>query len=281
MHLFYLRLVLWGVYSLLVLQVISIPVPEENLPLSQIDDGNEFVPRNSLDGAPSLVRRAENAPPKSHCYDLAEKVMQVPRPKYLFPPGKQNQGSVSLAEKLGAGGGGGQGSVWMGQLKYYDTPRNRALGLKINLPRRVAVKISQGGRGVDQSLLADEIGSRWILRNLEIFWDPGNKQSVQVMDRAGLDMLTALSENKRFNRDWAMWNFGGALLDAHSMGIVHRDVKPENMVIRFRRVYLIDWDFAVDLRKSNEYSAPGTRGYHLQVTFFLPRGSTRANLSGA
>ncbi len=51
-----------------------------------------------------------------------------------------------------------------------------------------------------------------------------------------------------------------AIAFAHSRGIVHRDVKPENVMIgEFGEVYVVDWGIAVSLHEENEGRLPMAR----------------------
>src|SRR5438067_443479 len=68
-------------------------------------------------------------------------------------------------------------------------------------------------------------------------------------DPDGLPRLTGAAESLEANIK-ILVSVCNAIHFAHSRGILHRDVKPENVMIgAFGEVYVLDWGIAVSLRE--------------------------------
>ncbi|KAJ5172625.1 hypothetical protein N7492_005218 [Penicillium capsulatum] len=152
--------------------------------------------------------------------------------------------SVRLNRRLG---GGFQGSVWAGELKYKKARPNEPSKIS------VAVKLSPGGKGIDQALLQAEVNSDYVLGFKELIWSANTKESIQVMQEGRGDLNKALSRGDRVDVPGSIRAVGKALLAAHRKSIVHRDVKPDNVLFgKNGRAYLIDWDLALEV--SGQYT---------------------------
>ncbi|KAJ5084038.1 hypothetical protein NUU61_008617 [Penicillium alfredii] len=76
------------------------------------------------------------------------------------------------------------------------------------------------------------------------------------------DLLDALDKGQRPNVRRAIFTAGRALEAAHAERIIHRDVKPENILLTDDGSYLIDWDYARYLgNRATPRGAAGTPQY--------------------
>lgn len=163
----------------------------------------------------------------------------------------RSQNVLELEEKLGEGG--------MGVVH---------LATQLVLGRKVAVKMLRpDARGTSRVL--DLLREAWTTGALEHpnvvpVYDVGTDEHggpMVVLKRIeglpwGEVMHDPATIASRFGaNDPFEWNLrilvsvANALAFAHSRGIVHRDVKPENVMVgRFGEVYLLDWGLAVTMR---------------------------------
>lgn len=293
MRLFKAQLILWGFYSLLIPRISSSPIREEphseDLQVIQFDkdDENTLARRNffledSLHEH-SINPRARPRRPIATCgYQSGDKHASDVRGEtlYVIKEGGKAYGEVRLREHLG---GGVQGSVWVGVLKYYRTRQNIRFGLPIEQQETVAVKVSSGGQDIDQTLLQKQIDSPYVLQPKELFWSGNTRESVQVMPKAIEDLEKALRLRHSIDVSMSMWAVGKALLAAHKKWIVHRDIKLANILIGQQgRFFLTDWGVATKVTEriqtsragQKSYKGPGTDTIH----FFPRRRITNANI---
>lgn len=271
------RFILWSVYSLIIPQISSIPVPDnlhsDDLQVPKVDVEKTLLPQNYfLYDSPQehpLETRESPRPPDADCgYENGDEVLSGVKgeKKYVIYGEREPFASVRLKRRLG---NGFQGSVWEGELKYYRTRENERNRMPIMKPEIVAVKVSTGGKGIDQGLLQEGIGSDYILGFKELFWSRNTMESIQVMSQGRGDLSEALQKRQRVNVASSIRPVGKALLAAHKQNIVHRDIKPDNVLFgvgRDAKTYLIDWDLAIKLpgkyttRRGGQknYQGPGT-----------------------
>ena len=138
------------------------------------------------------------------------------------------------------------------------------------LERKVAVKTLREETRTSRRATLDLLREAWITGNLEHpnivpVYDVGADEHggpLVVLKRIEGTVWSAIMHDgaaieARFGvADALEWNLGilrhvvNALAFAHSRGIVHRDVKPENVMVgRFGEVYLLDWGLAVSTRE--------------------------------
>lgn len=273
MRLFNSRLLLWGAYTLIIPRISSIPVPGD-LQIDPVYDEQTLVPREySLGDSPyerSLEIRAPGQPPVADCgYELGKEVPSGVKGerKFIMYEGSETYASVRLKRHLG---GGVQGSIWEAEHKYYQTRENERKRLPIMRPKMMAVKISPGGNGIDQGLLQEEIDSEFVMAFEALVWSRNTMESILVMPEGSGDLGKALRQGKNVNAALSIWSAGQALLAAHRKRIVHRDVKPDNIIFaRNGKIYLIDWDLAIKLRGDYATSRAGQKNFKGPGTIYL------------
>ncbi|KAJ5115011.1 hypothetical protein NUU61_000770 [Penicillium alfredii] len=269
MRLFNSRLILWGLYSLLIPEISCVPVSEdpysENLQTSQIDDEKTPIPRHFFAKA-SLETRNNHIPPQG-CFlrgkRKAVSEQESARFRYRIYDAGEAYAEVDLRNKIGSGH---EGDVWDGTLTYLDTEDNRKRRIRPNVPKRVAVKISDDGHVLDQSNLEQRIDSSYILKYIERFWSITDGKAVLVMPKGKMDLRKALERNWRgLSLLVTILGAGMALFDAKKARIVHRDVKLANILLMANGdPYLIDWGLAKYMGRESTLpagKAPGTDNF--------------------
>ena len=147
---------------------------------------------------------------------------------------------------------------------------------QVALGRGVAVKTLKPDRN-HRSAALDLLREAWVTGAIEhpnvvpVHYLQIDREGIPiiVMKRiAGVEWSTLLGDaaavDRRFGAtDLLAWNLGilmsvlNALRYAHSRGVVHRDVKPSNVMIGdFGEVYLLDWGIAVSLRDDGSGRLP-------------------------
>jgi serine/threonine protein kinase/tetratricopeptide (TPR) repeat protein len=166
-------------------------------------------------------------------------------------------GSISLAD-LGPGsqfgpryridsviGEGGMGKVY----KAYDSDLDRTVALKLVRPE-LAKDASSLQRFKQELLLASRISHRNILR----IHDLGDVDGVKFISMAfvqGMDLHDLIAQQGRLPTERAVniaKQLAGALEAAHAEGVVHRDLKPRNVLIDVDdHIYVSDFGLAKSL----------------------------------
>ncbi|KAJ5115125.1 Pkinase-domain-containing protein [Penicillium alfredii] len=263
---FCFQLILWALYSLIIPQISSVPVPED-LHTQDFNPGTTPTPR-SLAVPHLLESRASTSPPHG-CFREGKQINPKGKGKYayaIFNNYNQKYAKVFIKRKLGEGG---QGEIWDAELEYLSLPQDRPWGVQPNDPQPVVVKTAPGGSLLDTSDLQQLIDSRFVMRFKERFWSPRVMESVLVMPKGRIDLMDALNDNMRINVPRIIQGAGLGLLAAHAKRIVHRDIKPENILLWRHGVWVIDWDWAkmmddgittsTELTGSPDYQSPEAR----------------------
>ena len=97
------------------------------------------------------------------------------------------------------------------------------------------------------------------------------------------DNLATLLSEARFTPSEArriVSQLCSALWILHSMGIVHRDVKPENVILRGNEAVLIDFDASRVFKneESRDTQVLGTTGYAAPEQYGIAQTDERADL---
>ena len=146
-------------------------------------------------------------------------------------------GYYRMIERIGAGG---MGEVW----KAEDTRLGRIVAIKI-LPPAVAADQESIARMRREARTAAQINSPHIA-TIYAFEEIGERLFI-VMEYVEGEPLTKLiarggiseADLCRIGRDVAE-----ALSEAHAKGIIHRDIKPDNVIVSGRRVKVLDFGIA-------------------------------------
>ena len=177
-------------------------------------------------------------------------------------PGQILDGRYRLVSPLGEGG---QGSVWLA----IDT---------LAPARRVALKILRGpeARSVDVDRLRREaralarLSHPSLLRCHGLFEDLARHVLALVLDVIDGTSLASLTDDPRLTpalRSRVLEHVAGALAYVHAEGLVHRDVKPENVLVRRdffdrpddpERVKLVDLGIAAPTGNPQPLTEPGS-----------------------
>jgi len=193
--------------------------------------------------------------------------------------GAVTSGRVPDLQLLGLLGSGGMGSVF--------AARQRALARDVALKRPLAPEASSEARAA----LLQEARTMGQLEHPNIvpvhaLGCDSNGQPVLVMKRIeGLSWRELLRHPERATeptlaRSLArgldfhieiLMQLCNALHFAHSRGIVHRDVKPENVMIgAFGEIYLLDWGIARHMDREEPQQVVGTPAYMAPEMFVSP-----------
>lgn len=257
MRLLHSRLILWGLCSFLIPSISSVPVAKnlhpQDLQSLPIDQGKTPIPR-SLSLNHSLERRGSIKPPRGTFKMGTVFQDKKGQRKYIIyslcnkreckDQFCEKYATVILKRKIN---GGSQGQIWDGQLSYFDPPDG---------PQSVAVKISPGGEALDQSNIQKRVKSPFVLSYIERFYSENGQESVILMPKGDRNLLQALSQgwgrgslakNRRDHIVRAIFSIGMVLKVARRAHVVHRDIKPQNVLEINGKFYVIDWDYALHI----------------------------------
>jgi serine/threonine protein kinase len=156
-------------------------------------------------------------------------------------------GRYELGEKIGAGA---MGEVWRAR----DTHLHRDVAVKI-LPPQMAADREWKQRFLREARIAARLNHPGIVTIFSVADDSDETMYIAMELVEGRDLGAVLEsgplpadEVRRIGTDAAM-----ALHEAHHAGIIHRDVKPENIVVTRRGVKVLDFGLAKDHRSSESH----------------------------
>lgn len=161
-----------------------------------------------------------------------------------------------------------------------DTPRSTILLLRNKqTDRRFIFRRYEGSGEVYRRLLT--VSSPNLPKILEAAEEAGHTAVLEEYVE-GDNLATLLSE-ARFTPSEArriVNQLCSALWILHSMGIVHRDVKPENVILRGNEAVLIDFDASRVFKneESRDTQVLGTTGYAAPEQYGIAQTDERADL---
>jgi serine/threonine protein kinase/tetratricopeptide (TPR) repeat protein len=139
-------------------------------------------------------------------------------------------------------GQGGMGRVY----KAYDKELNRTVAIKV-IRRGVMGEADALSRFKQELVLASRISQKNILR----IHDLGEVDGVKFMTMAyveGQDLYQVMKANPKLPLERVLKfaaQFAGALAAAHAEGVVHRDLKPQNILVdKNDQIYISDFGLA-------------------------------------
>jgi serine/threonine protein kinase/TolA-binding protein len=146
-------------------------------------------------------------------------------------------GSYRLIEKIGAGG---MGEVW----KAEDTRLGRTVAIKI-LPQAVAADTEAIARMRREARTAAQLYHANIA-TIHSFEEADGQMFIVMEYVAGEPLTNVIRRGAMSEADVCRVGRGvaDALAEAHEKGIVHRDIKPDNIIVNGNRVKVLDFGIA-------------------------------------
>jgi serine/threonine protein kinase len=149
----------------------------------------------------------------------------------------QNLGAYKLIERIGAGG---MGEVW----KAEDTRLGRVVAVKI-LPQAVAADTEAIARMRREARTAAQLYHANIA-TIHSFEEADGQMFIVMEYVAGEPLSALIRRGAMSEADVCRIGRGvaDALAEAHEKGIVHRDIKPDNIIVNGNRVKVLDFGIA-------------------------------------
>jgi predicted Ser/Thr protein kinase len=179
-----------------------------------------------------------------------------------MPEPEQHLGAYRLIARIGAGG---MGEVW----KAEDVRLGRTVAIKI-LPPAVASDADALARMRREARTAAQLYHANIA-TIHSF-DEADGQSFIVMEFVDGEPLSALIRRRALSEaDVCRIGRGvaDALAEAHEKGIVHRDIKPDNVIVAGNRVKVLDFGIAKRIGLDATTSQDATTGVLTQQGMIL------------
>jgi serine/threonine protein kinase/formylglycine-generating enzyme required for sulfatase activity len=154
-------------------------------------------------------------------------------------------------------GQGGNGEVWKVQEHAPDGTIARTAAIKL-LKRDISDKPQRIDRFKKEISIAYRLNHPHIIRT--ITWGEIGGQFYAVMDYVQGQTLRQFIAGRQFSEDQVVAYLGQvsqALMMAHKQKIVHRDVKPENILVYEGKLYLGDFGLAVSPDEDHSITATG------------------------
>jgi serine/threonine protein kinase/alkylhydroperoxidase/carboxymuconolactone decarboxylase family protein YurZ len=167
-------------------------------------------------------------------------------------------GSYRLISRIGAGG---MGEVWKGE----DTRLGRIVAIKV-LPPAVAADVEATARLRREARTAAQLYHPNIAMIHAIEQD-GDRIFIVMEYVEGEPLSKILARGAMSEAELCRVGRGvaDALAEAHGKGIVHRDIKPDNIMVNGQRVKVLDFGIAKQI-------APATTSSDAPTTFMTQQG---------
>jgi serine/threonine protein kinase len=149
----------------------------------------------------------------------------------------QQLGAFRLLRLLGSGG---MGEVWLAE----DTRLLRMVAIKI-LPRQVAADAEARARLMREAQIAAQLNHPSIATVHAIEEHAGCLYlAMEFVDGKPLGAAIRSGELSDYDIVRITRDIAGALAEAHAQGIIHRDIKPDNVMVAGSRVKVLDFGIA-------------------------------------
>lgn len=192
-----------------------------------IEDGSELKPINVLIGRPAdeLETRLERGGPFAAADTIPRSAPTEPALGAARPAGELFAGKYALIGELGSGGMGSvyeAENAWTGRRVAIKTLRTELLGSS-----DIVARFLQEGRATAR------IQHSNVLEILDMGQEANGELYIVQEFLVGTDLRTRLTAGPMTLREAidALLPIMGALAAAHARGIIHRDVKPANIVL--------------------------------------------------
>ncbi len=174
----------------------------------------------------------------------------------------ESLGSYRLIDRLGAGG---MGEVWRAE----DTRLLRPVAIKI-LSEKIANDPEWKARFLREARTIAQMNHPNIATIYSIEQE-GEKLFIAMELVEGESLATTLSRGALSPRDAVriMQQVAEALAEAHDKGVVHRDVKPDNIIVGKRQVKVLDFGIAKQITSTSDAPTLTQAGLIVGTPFYM------------
>ncbi len=198
----------------------------------------------------SVLQALKSEPVETFLNELVE----TPDKSFHPKEGEILDQRYTFVTRLGAGG---NGEVWQVKERLPDDHSTRAAAIKL-LKREISEDEQRVQRFKNEISIAYRLMHPHVIRTTH--WGEIGGQFYAVMDYIDGETLREFIAGRHFTDEATARYLGQvaeALYAAHKQGIIHRDVKPENILVKDDRLYLGDFGLAVSPDENESLTETG------------------------